>query len=958
MILGRLRVRGKLNFLLALPLAAVVLVAVPFVAVQAEDARSANATADAARNARQLGGLVWELQRERLLTAGFITSPTDDGVALRLQQQTVVDSVEDIGASLGSDASDEMVEALARVESLGNLRAGALERGVSLESVARTYHAIIGAVVDALRLAVQRTSDAEGTRQLTAIDALLRANEENALRGMALIAAATKPQVGLRILEDASAQAQMFTVRFVQQSDVEQARLVVLVDQGEAARRVEAMVDDLDTSPTAKPKLELVAGALAAVEAQSTLRRLVQDRVTREIADTAAKRAAEAEGAAWTVGLGTALLFLLVMTLAVVVSRSISQPLQRLTVAATTVADVARTELLRVADVEHADEQPPRVAAIDVSSGDEVGELATAFNRVQTTAAMLLERQLVTRRNVSLIFANVAQRTQNLVGRQLVVIDELERDEQNTALLTKLYRLDHLSTRLRRNAKNLLVVAGARDQNALATPMPLATALRSALAEIEDYQRVRIGPIPEATVAPRLGSDLVLVLAELVENATAFSPPGSAVEVRATVSDEDGCTVTVVDHGIGMTPQRLADENGRIVERERLDIAPTSVLGLFVVGRLSRRHGLAVELSETKGGGVTAALTIPASLVTAATALPGTLPAPAPVTGGRRQPLVPAQPLVIPEATSDGTFSWFTHTEDDEDEPAAAPSQPRALPPALPAGPPPAARPAAPAASAPPPVDRPAATAPAADARPALQRPLPPPLPAQASEIAARNGLIRRVPGAQLQAGLANHPDPTPPGAQARTSPEHDAATARDAFDAYQSGIARATEPRAPELRAVDSRVTDSRVADSPAVDPRAADSRAVPRALGRARPVSPAPPPVSPAPPSVPAPPSGPGATVRPGTSSGRCRERAGRGRDPTIRPGPAGARRSPRRDPAARRGDPLRAREVHARHWSRARAQSRTRPCRVRRVRGRTGPCRRGDQPLNREPKKEIHP
>ena len=113
------------------------------------------------------------------------------------------------------------------------------------------------------------------------------------------------------------------------------------------------------------------------------------------------------------------------------ISRSIADPLRQLTAAAATTADLANAELTRVADVEGVDEQPPRLATIDVASGHEVGQLAAAFNRVQATAAMLLERQLVSRRNVSLMFANVAQRTQNLVTRQLTVIDELERNEQN-----------------------------------------------------------------------------------------------------------------------------------------------------------------------------------------------------------------------------------------------------------------------------------------------------------------------------------------------------------------------------------------------------------------------------------------------------------------------------------------------------------------------------------------------
>jgi len=465
MILDRLGVRGKLNLLLMLPLAAVVLVSVPFVAGQIENARSSTATADAARSARQLGALVWELQRERLITADYLADPDADITPMLLQQQAVTDSADALTAALGPNASDELTGALVRMGSLVELRQNARQRGASLDSVARAYHAVIEALIDALRLVPQRTSDAEGTRQLTALDALLRANEESALRGMAIIATAVKPQVGRDLLTNATAQAQMFTERFVQQADVDQAGLVVVVDQGEAARRVDALVQRLPQVTTGSAR-DFLGDTLAAAESQAALRRLVQDEVTSQITDAAAGRASTARGAAWTVSLGASLLFVIVLGLAVAVSRSISHPLQRLTRAAGSVADLANAELVRVTDVERTDEQPPRLAAIDVASGDEIGELAVAFNRVQATAALMLERQVVTRRNVSLMFANVAQRTQNLVRRQLALIDELERDEQNARLLTRLYRLDHMSTRLRRNADNLLVVAGARDETA------------------------------------------------------------------------------------------------------------------------------------------------------------------------------------------------------------------------------------------------------------------------------------------------------------------------------------------------------------------------------------------------------------------------------------------------------------------------------------------------------------
>ena len=351
----------------------------------------------------------------------------------------------------------------------------------------------------------------------------------------------------------------------------------------------------------------------------------------------------------WTVGLGGAALFALVVWLLIAVRRSIANPLRSLTDAAGAVADLAGRELVRVTDTEVPDEQVARLSAIDVSSGNELGRLAEAFNRVQGTAAQLVERQAITRRNVSLMFANVARRTRSLVGRQLALVDELERDEQNEKLLASLYQLDHLSTRLRRTADNLLVIAGTREDARLSGPMELGTVLRSALAEIEDYQRVRLGTVAKVTVAPALGADLIQLFAELLDNATSFSPPESTVEVDITCPADRPCVVRIVDHGIGMTEAKLTEENLRLVERERLDITPTSVLGLFVVGRLARRHSLAVELLPTDGGGVTARVTVPPGLLTQENppALPSTAALP-----------VPPAPL------QDRDFGWFMGDDD------------------------------------------------------------------------------------------------------------------------------------------------------------------------------------------------------------------------------------------------------------------------------------------------------
>ncbi|ANN14963.1 histidine kinase [Amycolatopsis orientalis] len=775
--LGRLGIRGKLNLLLMLPLTAVVLVSVPYVAGEIDDARSARTTADVASQARALGTLAWELQRERLLTAHYIASSSAGSSAMVRQQGVVSDTVNQVRAQLSSDAPEELSAALVRIGSLDEIRANALRRGASLDSVARTYHAVIDAVINSLRLVPQQTSDAEGTRQLTALEALLRANEENSLRGMALIIVLVTPESGQPVLADAKQQASLFLERFVQQADVDQATEVVAVDQGDTGRRVDALEAKLPLARTPVAVQALLPDILGAVEAQSNQRRVAQDEVTAGIADAATARADAAQNLAWTIGIGAGVLFLLVGGLAIAVSRSIADPLRKLTTAATSVADLASTELVRVTDTEQAEELAPRLATIDVTSQDELGKLAEAFNRVQATAAELVERQAVTRRNVGLMFANVAKRTQNLVGRQLALVDELERNEQDVALLASLYRLDHLSTRLRRNADNLLVVSGNRDEARISGPIELSTALRSALAEIEDYQRVRLGSMGDVLLSSPFGSDLVLIFAELLENATSFSPPESFVDVGTKVLPDGSCLIVIVDQGIGMTAERLAEENRRLVERERLELAPTSVLGLFVVGRLARRHGLKVELTETEpGAGITARITVPPNLLTYRAPVQKSVPPPAwptsePVdepaqaqppartqsrekASSRELPTLAIAGMIPRDGQRPKDFRWFRKTDGEIVEPMPEPE----------------------------PIPIPVPTPPAPTPAPVYQAPAPTLTAADSGET--RGGLRRRVKGAQL---------PGAPEAPSRQKSRHDPEAAKAAFDGFEAGLAKAT---------------------------------------------------------------------------------------------------------------------------------------------------------------------
>jgi signal transduction histidine kinase len=739
-LLNRLRIKGKLNLLIALPLTAVVLIAVPFVLTQTDAAASAARTATSAHQAREIGGLVAELQRERLLTAAYL-SYAGDSAELTRQQTAVDDAVARVRSSLGEESSPELSTALLRVSSLADIRRTALDRGVLVDSVGRAYHAVVEALIDAVRLVPQETSDAVGTRQLTALEALLRANERHTFRGTALILTATNPESGLLLLDSMTDEAQISTERFVAQADIDQARAVVAVEDSDEGRVVEDLATHAADQRDQEATAAYIQSAYTAVEAQSNLRGGVQDEVTSEIADAAVGRADAARNLAWGIGGGAALLVMLVGLLAAAVSRSIANPMRRLTTAATDVAELAEAELVKVTDTEVADEQVVRITSIQVATRDELGELAGAFNRVQATAARLVERQALTRRNVSLMFANVARRTQSLVGRQLALVDEMERDEQDARLLAGLYQLDHLSTRLRRSADNLLVVAGAKaETTTLAGPTPLAVVLRSALAEIEDYQRVELGEIADVSVVSTLAADLVLLFAELLENATAFSPPEAPVDITTRFTDDGSCLVSVVDHGIGMTEEQLHEENQRLVARERIDIAPTSMLGLFVVGRLARRHYLAVRMFATQGGGVTVRVVIPASRLNQPITNPSRTPIPA---APDDQDWAPTQVIEIPAAEFTPGFSWFP---DHQLVPAAR--------------------------------------------RPVADRPVEVAVPRPVAE--ERGGLRRRVAGAQLPGATSSAAVASP----APTVRLHDPNAARAAFDGFQSGVTRAdTEP-------------------------------------------------------------------------------------------------------------------------------------------------------------------
>ena len=308
----------------------------------------------------------------------------------------------------------------------------------------------------------------------------------------------------------------------------------------------------------------------------------------------------------------TALLASLVAALiGATVARAISRPIRKLIGAAN---QAATQELPRVvAEVQKSDNADLSIAPITVDSGDELGELASAFNSMQNTAVALASEQARVRRNVSENLVNLGRRNQVLLGRTLSFVSQLEDSERDPKRLDDLFRLDHLTTRMRRNAESLLVLAGNEQARLWSEPIDIGDVVRAALSEIEEYHRVELTGIESARLQGASVTDVAHLLAELLENATSFSPPTSKVSVLGK-RRSDGYLIVIVDEGFGMTKEEMEVFNRRIAEPAAFDATPSKVLGLQVVGKLALRHAIRVELTESFAIGVAARILLPDAL--------------------------------------------------------------------------------------------------------------------------------------------------------------------------------------------------------------------------------------------------------------------------------------------------------------------------------------------------------
>ncbi|SED24281.1 Signal transduction histidine kinase [Streptomyces sp. 2224.1] len=628
--LDRWPFRRKLNVLVIAPVAVVGVLLAIGVSTQMEKARDAGRSAELVRDSEQVTKLINDVQAEhrQALLLSVEQESARPGATLpstaayRQTQRATDGQVAAVRSGFGTGLPKEEGRALDYIRGLAVLR-DKVERGsVPAAGIDPAYAAAVGYLIDGIGL--DRFAGTSSSSVTYLLDTVLRADAAHAAFESGVFSAQTRDANALTEYTRAVGAHRLYeeqTERFGRIADPEQALRLDGIERDAEENGIEAQFAELQIDPgslqgqTPHQLRQVIAAGTRQAEARLD--------ITRSLIDQIAARADGLSRSALynaLAMLGLALLgFASWLSFSVLVRRSVVRPLAALTGAAQQVVDVAGEELAKVEDDESAERTPLRPRPIPVPVHDEIGHLAEAFNQVQVTAAALLERQVLSRHNVAEMFGNVGRRVSNLTSRQLMLIDAVEREETDPGVLERMYRIDHIAVRLQRNADSLMLLAGIRDPEMDARPTTLVNVIRAGLGQIEGYQRVSLRSETEATVAPDIVDDLTLMLAELLENAVSFSPSDTPVEVvvrpGTDVTSDGGALIEVIDHGLGMSAERLDEENSRLVRRERLDLVPTKVLGLFVVGNLARRSGIRVALSRTPGGGVTGSVWLPSTLL-------------------------------------------------------------------------------------------------------------------------------------------------------------------------------------------------------------------------------------------------------------------------------------------------------------------------------------------------------
>jgi signal transduction histidine kinase len=337
--------------------------------------------------------------------------------------------------------------------------------------------------------------------------------------------------------------------------------------------------------------------------------------VANNIVSRASQLQQSAQQSAIVFAIITIAVLIIVLAGALLVAQSLVQPLRRLRAGALDIASVQLPERVRLLSEDPQSADGMAVAPIDVSAQDEIGQVARAFDQVHSEAVRLAGEQALLRSNFNAMFVNLSRRSQTLIERLARQIDTLEQTEDDPDRLGSLFSMDHMVTRMRRNSENLLLLAGHENARKRAEPAPIADIARAAVSEIEQYNRVVLNIPPGISVVGQAVSDVVHLLAELMENATIFSPKDSQVQVSMQELTSGGALVEILDRGIGISEARLTDLNWRLDNPPTIDVGVSRHMGLFAVARLAERHRVRVRLRPASPQGLSALVWLPDGVI-------------------------------------------------------------------------------------------------------------------------------------------------------------------------------------------------------------------------------------------------------------------------------------------------------------------------------------------------------
>ncbi|MFD4722750.1 nitrate- and nitrite sensing domain-containing protein [Streptomyces sp. NPDC058423] len=608
------------------------------------------ATALTGREAKQLldAGYIFEkvglpledtvrvIQKERRQTLVYLADPraADSLIALRGQRSQTDRAVAEIRASaqdsgvrnsLSPDASrrlDRLVDAL---DGLGSLRRNVEQSAITRAQALEFYNRLVDPCYGFLT-SLNGLESVELEKQGRALVGVVRAREllsrEDALVTSSLVAGKVTAEEIRAVTDLVANRKLMYEISL----EVLPASEREIVEQYWGSPDIQPLRETeeklIAAGPTGKPRV-------VDAERWQQLAGPVLDDLARLSSEAGDRYQDRVEPAAYGVlvkaGIAGVLGFLALLVSLVVsvrIGRDLARALSRLRKEAHEVSGVRLPSVMRrLAAGENVDVET-EAPHLEYDK-DEIGQVGQALSTLQRAAVEAAVKQADMRRGVSEVFVNLARRNQVLLHRQLTLLDTMERRTEDTEELADLFRLDHLTTRMRRHAEGLVILSGAAPSRQWRKPIQLMDVVRAAVAEVEDYERIEVRRLARVGVAGPAVSDLTHLIAELLENATVFSPPHTGVQVHGE-RVANGFTLEIHDRGLGMTPEALLDANLRLAETPEFELSDTDRLGLFVVSRLAQRQNVRVSLQQSPYGGTTAIVFVPAALLTDAPDTEGT----------------------------------------------------------------------------------------------------------------------------------------------------------------------------------------------------------------------------------------------------------------------------------------------------------------------------------------------